>query len=327
MTHALHAPENAFSLVKGDLATGLIRHALLTMSHAHQLEYLRLSGIVGKQWKIVVEIHYYRERDKQTHSFHKDTWGETLFVNLNYDADGPIPGPEYILNPPLVEEHEQQIAASLPSKFLEDLRWVRGQLPAPTQINMCTIPANGYIAFVDEALHHMTPTPGGRTVNGRVIESFLKKHHGDETVADARAAFDEFRRQPPPKDLAEKFWSFVSAPKTFGDFVKVVPKADADKWLNLVQVIESPKKKYDRANLLDVGMSHEEIDTLFDEAPLLVGYTQVNIPLAASAPLSKPSLKREASDAALKGRVQPAVPGNRRFFRTWVRAVPADLPH
>ncbi|TCO53732.1 hypothetical protein [Actinocrispum wychmicini] len=326
ITHALHAPQNAFSLVKGDLATGLIRHSLLTMKDAHQLEYLRLSGIVGKQWKILVEIHYYRNRDKQYHSFHKDTYGETLFVNLCYDTDGPVPGPEYILNPELVDDHERQIAESLPPKFLADLKWVRSQLPKPTQINMSTIPPNGYIAFVDEALHHTTPMAGGRTVNGPVIRTFLTKHYSDAMVQDALAAVGPFR-EAQPKTTGEKFVSFFSPAKPFADFVKVIPKTEARKWQRLVEMMVTPKASYDRANLLDAGLTNDEIDTLFAEAPLLLGYQHVNIPLTAQASLGKPPLKREASDAALQGRVQPTTPGDRRFFRTWIRAVPADLPH
>jgi hypothetical protein len=165
-SHSLSSNLNGFPLVDGTtLAPDLARYTVLTMRDARQLEYLRTSRIPGKEWKILVEIHYYRDRTSVGRDkLHKDTFGETLFVNLNYDTDQDIPGPEYILNPPVVKEHEAQIAESLPDAFLSDLRWIRGQLREPTEISAPRIQANGFVAFVDEAIHHMSPHYGGRTV-------------------------------------------------------------------------------------------------------------------------------------------------------------------
>jgi hypothetical protein len=40
--------------------------------------------------------------------FHKDTEGQTLFVNLNYHVPGwKLRGPEYVLNPPTSEAHDK----------------------------------------------------------------------------------------------------------------------------------------------------------------------------------------------------------------------------
>ncbi|TCO47262.1 hypothetical protein EV192_1172 [Actinocrispum wychmicini] len=322
-THALGANLNGFSLIEEATAAGLVQQSMLTMSQAHQLEYLRKSGIVGKGWKILVEIHYYRERNQITHEFHKDTYGQTLFVNLNYDSDHAISGPEYILNPPPVDEHELQIAESLPKEFLNDLHWVRGQLGEPTEISMSTIPANGYVAFVDEAIHHMTPHYGGRAVKGNEVDSFLKKLFGDKTVEDARQAYREFRWQDSDA-ISAKLWSVVSARKPFGDFLKVIAKTDAAKWFSLIEVAETSDKWFGRAHLLDAGLGNDQIDTLFAESPNWKGYQRVSIPNAASAPPAKAPLKRQASVEALKGNVPPEVTGNRRFFRTWVRAVRVD---
>jgi hypothetical protein len=192
VAHVLGTNLNGFALTAG-LEAQLVRYTLLTMLAARQLEYLRTSGFIGKGWKVVVEIHYYRRRQYVGRDmFHKDTFGQTLFGNLNYDTDVEIPGPEYILDPAVVGEHEEQIKQSLPREFLDDLRGVRGQLGPPTEIGIASIKPHQFVGFVDEAIHHMSPQLGGRTVTAKELAAFLVKEYGQDVVKDARTARTAF---------------------------------------------------------------------------------------------------------------------------------------
>ncbi|EOD70231.1 hypothetical protein [Amycolatopsis vancoresmycina] len=319
--HALGTHLNGFPLAQAVGAErNLVRFSLLTMSAAHQLEYLRKSGFVGKEWKVLVEIHYYRKRQFVGRDrLHKDTYGETLFVNLNYDTDVDIPGPEYVLNPAVVQEHETQIERSLPAKFLEDLRWVRGRLGKPAEINIAAVKPHQFVAFVDEAIHHMSPQFGGRTVSGNQLGAFLAKTYGQDLVQDASAARQAFREAN--SGFGSYFRSLMSTAKPFAAYLKLVPADKANTWFHLMELVETPDTEVNRLGLRDAGLTDDVIDALFAE--YWPGYQKVSVPGAKPVPVAETALKRQASAEALNKRVPPPAAGDRRFFRTWVRVVKA----
>lgn len=319
--HALATNLNGFPLTQAVGAEPhLVRYTLLTMMAARQLEYLRKSGFVGKGWKVLVEIHYYRKRQGVGRDMlHKDTYGETLFVNLNYDTDVDIPGPEYILNPVVVQEHEDQIKLSLPERFMNDLLWVRGQLGPPTEINIARIKPNQFVGFVDEAIHHMSPQLGGRTVTGKELAAFLVKEYGQAVVQDASAARKAFHEGC--SGIGGLFRTLTNDTRPFSSYLKVVHPQDANMWFNLMEITETPGTEVNRLNVLDAGMGNDLIDKLLNEN--WPGYQNVSIPKAQTVPVANAPLKRQASDDALHKRVPPPATGDRRFFRTWVRIVKA----
>ncbi len=318
-THVLHATNNGFSLVEdAGMASDLVKYTLQTMSTADQLDYLRKSGIVGQQWKILVEIHYYRNRgDGVNDRLHKDTLGETIFVNLNYATDADIPGPEYVLNPLTVEEHETQIEKTLPKAFLDDLQWVRGQLGPPTEISYPTIKPNQFIAFVDEAIHHRSPHYGGRAVTGARLGKFLAEQYGSAVVKEAKDARTAV--------LAEEasYWSYIYSPQPFVNHLKLISAKDADMWFDLIDMVENPEDEFNRHDLVDAGLDKARIDKLLAEAPSLDGFQTVSIPgVKGDAPIAVAPLERQMSRDALSKTLPPKPVGDRRFFRTWVRARP-----
>src|SRR5437763_6814445 len=65
----------------------VVENTLKTMIDSGEVEYLRKGGLPNDEWKILIEVHYYRQRGVSATGFHKDTQGETLFVNLNYHMD------------------------------------------------------------------------------------------------------------------------------------------------------------------------------------------------------------------------------------------------
>ncbi|MEU4746531.1 hypothetical protein AB0G02_39580 [Actinosynnema sp. NPDC023658] len=318
--HMIATNQNGFEMVEAaEAAPDLIRSTMLTMARARQFEYLHASGIPWEEWKVLVEVHYYRERSKITSEFHRDTFGETLFVNLAYATSHPIAGPEYILNPPVVGEHEEQIARTLPKEFLDDLGRVRGKLGEPDVIDVVTVPPNGVVAFVDEAVNHMTPHYGHRTVKGSEVEAFLRRRHGDDRVEDALAAYRDLAKKK--ASLGAPLRSLVSTPKPFSGYLKVIPPEEADTWFHLAELIGKSNEKFARPHLLDAGMSEQHIDELLAESRDWQGYQQVSIPGAQAAPAARTPLKRQMSANALKGQVPAEVTGDRRFFRINVRIV------
>jgi hypothetical protein len=79
-----------------------------------------------------------------------------------------------------------------------------------------------------------------------------------------------------------------------------------------------------RPTLKNNGLSDDEIDELMQSSThsLGKGFNTVSIPNASAKPLPfRPPLKRTMSTLALNKRLPPAVTGDRRFFRTWVRAI------
>lgn len=324
--------------LRAKMERAIITNTIRTMIAAGQIDYLRSAGFVGKHWQVVVEIHYYRNRSTARPNLHKDTLGQTLFVNLNYTNEDEAPGPEFVVNPPTLRTHEDRIAENLPPQFLTDLEQVRGELPTPTMIETRTLEPHSVVSFVDEAVHHATPLVGARPIYPNTLKTFLKK---DATYAAAAArAFPAWRRLAGlPEDEAtatELPRSGITA-VTQDAFDEAFEGSGVERrrWLALVALchreVNAPLK---RPVLEEAGLSSDEVDriqSLVGEE----GFRTVSIPQAArkdgrggrvpvgpegGAPLP---LKRRMSLLEAEGGL-PRVPSKdtpRRFFRTWVRAV------
>jgi hypothetical protein len=281
---------SAFDLVEQTgMQNNVVKNTLNTMIKAGQVDYLRKAGVIGDDWKVLIEVHYYRSRDQTTSQFHKDTLGQTLFVNLNYHIDQPVTGPEYLLHPATVPEHERQIEETLPPEFRKDLASAREGAEEATHAEAPDIPAYGAVAFVDELIHHMTPLRGHRAVTGADLAKYLDKYHSEYVEGES-----------PPKATLET-WREMSQRRT---------------------------ATYTRPDFRDAGMSRKEINRLLTEfGPS--GWQTVSIPQATSevggtVPIvrtSKKPLKRRMSWKATRGQLLEPVKGERRFFRTWVRAI------
>ena len=67
-----------YELLGGTLKEMIVDNTLSTMRKAGQLDYLQKSdfgGISESGWKVVIEVHYYRNRPSTNNVFHKDTLG------------------------------------------------------------------------------------------------------------------------------------------------------------------------------------------------------------------------------------------------------------
>lgn len=299
---------SSFHLLGSDVKQKIVINTLATMEQAQQLEYLQKSKIIGDEWRVIIEIHYYRDRDTRQTKFHKDTKGKTLFVNLNFVNDGPIPGPEYIINPTTNEEYEACVAQNLPEVFVEDLQYAQEKLGAPDSIGATTIPAKGVVAFVDEAIHHKTPTWGHREISIPRIYNRMKQKHSDkvdviEAAYELATDHDLFKQQLPKK-----------------------MRKQSSQWHALIDTYKTDRsKKYTRNTLAEViPKGTLDIDWLVEVGGEEdFGSVDLNHARMGGIPVKPedtPPLTRVRSQQLLNQETpdQPP-PGRRTFFRTWVR--------
>ena len=256
----------------------IVNVVMNTLISAGQIEYLTKSGLTNSlEWKILIEVHYYRDRNVQTYpSFHKDTQGETLFVNLNFINPEKMAGPEYILNPLLVESYEEFLENSLHPTFRAHLSDVRKGLKPPTEIKATEVPRHGVVSFVDELIHHKSPLYGLRTVSNVDVEEFLREKFPIEYEEAERTAA-----------LRVKYKGWKSSESEVN-------------WAKLIE-LATTKGEYDRTQLKKGGLGQHLIDELIDRRSHK-GFREINLPHSQSAPIrasGRPPLKREMSSQAL----------------------------
>ena len=315
----------------------VVENTLRTMIDAREIEYLRKAGLPNDAWKILIELHYFRERDMSATGFHKDTLGETLFVNLNYhmdkvaaaqsDAARKLIGPEYVVNPQVSSTHDERTKDLLPKAFRDDLAVTRAKLGDPTEIGTGLVDPYGYVAFVDEAVHHATPYYGQRYVTGTALKSYLAKKY-PAAFKEASTAYPKYANRGV---LSYLYWFSSYVDQT------VISAADSTKWLAWMEIVSKDDNKDRRftRNDLKTTMTDQEFDEMLEAvgaaggqrtegAP--AGFHDASIPMSGLQtikPANRPPLKRRLSDADFRKKLPPALAATekRRFFRTWIRAV------
>lgn len=330
----------------------LIENALKTMKDAEQLKYLRLAGLPNDDWKILIELHYFRERDMSATGMHKDTLGQTLFVNLNYHMGAYLGegemliGPEIVVNPPVSPTHETVIKGSLPKEFRKDLKATRATLGDPTEIKTELVDPYGYVAFVDEAVHHATPLYGHRYVTPGELKLYLEKMYPAAFKA-ASTAYAKFANQGllGNQGMLGAMWHYP-----FPSYLKgsVIDETDISKWQTWMEMVSADADRRLTRSDLKATMTFDEFDSLLEvagEAKLddrraagrAAGFHAASIPGMWGAagetheypirPKSKPPLKRTLSNPDFRKRLppEPAAHVKRRFFRTWIRVIPKAM--
>ncbi len=299
-------------------------NTISTMIAAGQIEYLKQAGLGGDEWAILVEVHYYRNRFQTTPQLHKDTKGQTLFVNLNYANEEEIAGPEFVVNPTERKEHRQQIKNTLPTKYLRHVKKAKANLPDPTEIGASVIPRYGVVSFVDELIHHATPLLRSRTkpIRADKLDEYLQGKYPTE-YAKAVAAYDAYQRSGYSYAVSATVGSWLAS------FVSS-SELERRKWYEWIQMTKSGRT-FDKLVLQQKGFSATELDEMLQVDPdYAEGFETASVPSTNSnnaweTPV--PRLARRMSmDLSRAQRFKAAANAKgappRRFFRTWVRAVP-----
>jgi Domain of unknown function (DUF4157) len=315
-------------VVDAGLGPLVVENTLKTMIDARQIEYLRMAKLPNAEWKILVEVHYISARPKDMSGFHKDTKDETLFVNLNYHVgEREVVGPEWVVNPHPPEEHEARIAGNLPPAFMADLKETRGKLKAPTEIETGVVGPYGYVAFVDEAIHHTTPHYGQRIVTGAELGWFLEQQSAEfREIKRASAAYASSR-------WPGRYWPLSSYVNK-----SIIREDEVATWQGWLAMTDNATATYTRNDLVVKTMLMS--DAMYENLLLAVGTRQgaerkggraggfekvfVNSGAVAVDPTGRrPRLKRRMSMTDFKPPAQLPENVTRRFIRTWVRAIPA----
>jgi hypothetical protein len=321
--------DRAKEVIEAGLGPLVVENTLKTMIDARQIEYLRQAKLPNDQWKILVEVHYISARPKDMSGFHKDTRNETLFVNLNYHVgEREVVGPEYVVNPTPPQEHEQKIASTLPGQFMADLKTARTKLGEPSEIKYGIVGPYGYVAFVDEAIHHTTPHYGQRVVSGEEVESYMETKHAE--FKEIKRADTEYRSSKYP-DWMYKFPTYVNK--------KILKEEDIPTWQPWLELTRDSKALYTREDLVDKKklMTTEEYEEMLAtvgsksgserKGGRAGGFERVlvnsgTVPVDPTG--TRPRLKRRMSESDLKRPQQLPETVTRRFLRTWVRAIPKE---
>ncbi len=343
-------PDFGPDAVRAGLGPLIVENTLRTMIDAEQIKYLRSAGLPNDEWTILVNVHYYRDRNQDMAGFHKDTTGQTLFVNLNYHVEDDqakkkkdrglaVRGPEFVVNPPKSEEHDKLISgrmftgtrgdtAGLPGQFQQDLGHTRDALGTPKMIQSAGIVTPyGYVAFVDEAIHHATPFFEHRYVTGEEFKSYLERAKSTR-LTEIRAATAE-KRAIDAKIIP------VKEQKTWRIWLDMIGDTELTKKYTRAELAETMTDRQFREMLQNVGAAAKQTpETRLGGA--MAGFHAGNMSNPFSTrdedkiyePLThdKRALRRESSQTDLLAQLPGPLPDHvkRRFFRTWVRAVRRD---
>jgi hypothetical protein len=289
---------------------------LKTAFEAGQLTYIAQRGLTNEGWRVLIEVHYYFNRSASQINFHKDTLGETVFVNLMYMNKKTIAGPEYIVNPPSILEHDQNTANKLHPNVREDIGNLRKMNPVPDTVNESYIPPFHTIAFFDEGIHHTTPNIGPRRISPSDIESWIK--------SDAFATFG----------MGQAFNDLIGYFSQRLGYEALNAKYQTADWRLWVKMAMASKgTSYTRSDLQIANFPAKVIDEMIDSL-FSKGYSTVAVPNAGKGnripielngqPLR---LKRRASESNLykKHNLEPGDQTPRCFFRVWIRCIAPDV--
>ena len=277
-----------------ELGNGIAWLVMETMIRQGQIAYFRgWSEYDHACWQIIAEVHYYPSRDPNMNGFHKDTTGDTVFVNLNYFTDVVIQGPQFVANPPEIEELQEAMKRKLPKVHRDDLELARQTAGKPTEIEAAgNVNPFGGVAFSDQYIHHATPELFHRGAAPIVLERYLKVKKIEYDPEEFKKLELEARRR-----AAER---------------------------------KSPSPRITRPEMKELGLSNKAIDEVLwlgDDRYKTASISNVALgtgigPRDIPYPEDYKALKRRASYNAIKSGGFPApLQGRRSFLRTWIRVV------
>ncbi|TXI84690.1 MAG: DUF4157 domain-containing protein [Cupriavidus sp.] len=149
-------------VVDDDALLARIRENVLsTLLSAGQLQWILANwGNVSQTHDVFIDVDFYPNRTPDRGGLlHKDSVGETLFVNLTYNNPQPGASPEYVHDNLGHAPYEQGFPQSAHT-LLADVR--RANLFGPGGIEGVDLPARGRVSFIDPAIWHATPLYGRR---------------------------------------------------------------------------------------------------------------------------------------------------------------------
>ena len=179
----------------GQLDTYLIPYIRGTLRAAGQLGYIAHNwATINRTHDVVVDVDVQFDRTQNNVGFHKDSRGHTVFVNLTYNNEGQIFGPEYyedVLG-------DEGMERNLPAEVGRDLETRRAGTGADDvqETMMSILEKNARVSFSDPSIWHSTPQLARRgdpfpdPLNKDTGIEFLKSLYPDE-YHESIMGFDE----------------------------------------------------------------------------------------------------------------------------------------
>ncbi|QAU23061.1 hypothetical protein EO087_02865 [Dyella sp. M7H15-1] len=173
---------NTQTAFKNDIiaTTNVVALTLSVLEQSGQLQYLNdnIDSFIKEGFYPVITVDYYGDRstDVNTVGFHRDSTGSTLFVDLIYNTDHAIDGPEYIKHVGWNQKYFQTfVQPNMPTTALEHIA-AESINPdgVDEEIKLCRIPANGVVGFTDTLIFHSTPQEASRAATKEELFNFLK---------------------------------------------------------------------------------------------------------------------------------------------------------
>ncbi|QAU24249.1 hypothetical protein EO087_09815 [Dyella sp. M7H15-1] len=173
------------------------------LQQSGQLQYLNdnIDSFTKEGFHPVITIDYYGDRktDVNTIGFHRDSTDSTLFVDLIYNTNHPIDGPEYLKSGTLDQDYFKEfVQPNMPTTALEHINAESIEHDGANQkIKLCRIPADGVVGFTDALVFHSTPQEASRAVLKEDLFGHLNNDSGNNSDINEYAFKHAYRLENP----------------------------------------------------------------------------------------------------------------------------------
>jgi len=132
-----------------------------TLHSAGQYQWILANWAnISQTHDVYIDVDFYPNRLPDSGgALHKDSVGETLFVNLTYNNTQAGASPEYVYDHQGIQPYEQDFPQSAHALLKDARRANQGQ---PNKIEGVDLPPRGRVSFMDPAIWHATPLYGHR---------------------------------------------------------------------------------------------------------------------------------------------------------------------
>ena len=126
-----------------------------TLFSAGQFQWIAANWAnISATHDVYIDVDYYPDRKPDRSGLlHKDSVGETLFVNLSYNNPTQGISPEYMADNEVYGDYE----ANFPDAAKNLIATVRSDNADASLVNSKTLPMGGRASFIDPAIWHATP--------------------------------------------------------------------------------------------------------------------------------------------------------------------------
>ncbi len=288
----------------------------------------QLNYIENQKWfktgtyRVEIDVNFTpaREYGNINLGWHKDTGGDTIFVNLIFNNTKKIPGTEWTLDLlPFSKEKKKILLLNMPEKTIEKIEEVREILKKEKnrKIHGGILPPNGYVSWVDELIWHSSPYLANRSTF-RDKETVFRMM-GDGFGADT---YEIMLRIAMTKETVLNKWCLKTIPEFSEEkFDFEIAREIYKKGYNKYSFAEELKRDLEKIDWSKVKM-RTSLGISNDKDSDVLGSKKIGESTGMSG------LERTNSKTGMLKKLKELMKGRenetRTFIRTWVRIVKKD---